>query len=185
MHYCIVGWGQFLSDEPGSNAHGLNLLHQKLARIWDPNLGKLCGVLARLATVDALVRIHVGHHATLLAHVNPVVVRAFHEALLEKARDAMCPVALDLHLSKTKTAIPCTSLCWLTSEENNRATTAPAVDLIIHHVLQSLVIRRSNKDGRGHLLACPRIIHDLVAISLKATRCKRHCNILHCHTCEW
>lgn len=73
--------------------------------------------------------------------------------------------AVSLHLSKPQAPIPGSTLHRLAGEHCNRAT-SPGVDLVIHHVLQSLVVGGIQKDLGFQLTSGVTVVHHLPAPTL-------------------
>jgi hypothetical protein len=69
--------------------------------------------------------------------------------------------AIAFHLTETKASLTSTTLYWLARQDLQRSTSA-RVDLVIHHVLQTLVVRGTNENQRLELAAGEAIVHCLV-----------------------
>jgi hypothetical protein len=75
--------------------------------------------------------------------------------------------AVTLHFSKPEATITTTPFSWLSCQDLGWTTTS-RVNLILNHMLQSLVIGRSQEDHDFHLLATEAIIHHFIASKLVA-----------------
>jgi hypothetical protein len=86
------------------------------------------------------------------------------------------PVAL--HLSESKTTLARTTLQRLSREHGERAA-RPRVNLVVDHVLEALVVRRTEEDLRLHLHARVAVVHHLVAALLQAQLVQQLRDVLH------
>lgn len=70
--------------------------------------------------------------------------------------------AIPFHLSKSESTISCSTLHRLSRQDLHRAS-ASRMDLVIHHMLETLVIGRIQEDLSFELPSCMPIVHDLQA----------------------
>ena len=64
------------------------------------------------------------------------------------------------HFSKSEATVPGTTLAGLPNEDLKRSS-GPAVDLVVDHVLQTLVVGRAQEDLSVHLPAGVTVVHHL------------------------
>lgn len=75
---------------------------------------------------------------TFITHMHPIRIRVDEQTISQEIRAAMTDEAISLHLSHTQATVSRSSLHWLPREVHNRSS-ASAMDLVIHQVLQTLV----------------------------------------------
>ena len=157
-----------LELEPRGDTHGHELLEQQLGGIWQLHSNDAGRALAGLAVERVLPQGGHGDDAALLAHVDPIRVTLVVQSLLQECCGAVRDDAVALHLSETQATIPGPTLCGLPCQDLYRSP-APAMDLVIHHMLEPLVVRRVQEDQRLELPTRVAIVHDLPAAALVAT----------------
>ena len=84
------------------------------------------------------------------------------ETLLEELRSAVSDLTIALHLTESQTSVTRTTLHGLSVEDLN-GTSSSRVDLVVDHVLETLVVGWSEEHLRVDLAACEPVVHDLVA----------------------
>lgn len=84
----------------------------------------------------------------------------------------MCNHTITFHLSETQTTISCPTLHWLSCQDLHR-TSCSGVDLIIHHVPQTLVICRTQEDLGHQLPTRKSVVHNFEATRLIAALSKK------------
>ena len=97
--------------------------------------------------------------------MHPVAVRNIEQSFFKEPCRTMRNHAVTLHLTETKPAISATAFSWLPGQ-NLGGSTTPRMHLVLNHVLQSLVIRRSQEYHDLHLFATKAIVHDLISAEL-------------------
>ena len=81
------------------------------------------------------------------------------------------------HLSETKPSIPRTTLHRLPNQNLNR-TTSSAMNLVVHHMLQPLIISWTQENLRVHLASSMSIVHDFIASRLVIVFTQMYRNVL-------
>lgn len=157
--------------------HAHQLLHQELAGVGDPHLANVFAGGARLAVVLLLLDVGFAEETTRGAHVHAVAVTHVEQALLQEAARAVTNHAVALHLAETKTAVSRPTLGRLSCQDLGRAS-GPRVDLITYHMLQALVIGRTQEDHHLKLLACEPIVHHFIAVPLIAKLVELRANVV-------
>lgn len=99
--------------------------------------------------------------------MQPVSITSLEQTLLQECRHTVRYHAITLHLSETETTVSTTTFHRLTSEDLHWATST-RVDLVVDHVLETLVVRRAEVDLRLELAAGVAVVHDLEATRLVA-----------------
>ena len=133
-------------DETRCDGHGHQLLEEQLARVRYHDLRDGRALARVLAALERLVlQVGDGDQTALLAHVNSVRVRLVHETFLKERRGTVTHDTIAFHLTETQTTISGSTLHRLTRENLHRTATA-RVNLVINHVLQALVIRRTDEN---------------------------------------
>jgi hypothetical protein len=97
-------------------------LEEQLASVGNTNFPKLVNVLTVLASIDPLLWVDCRYVPTILANEYPIIIRTFHESLLEKLEDSVTTKAFLFHLSNPETTIPRPSFCRLASEKYDGTT---------------------------------------------------------------
>ena len=85
---------------------------------------------------------------------------------LDELRSPVSNLAIALHLAEAKAALPRSAFHGLPDEDLDRPP-GPRVDLVVDHVLQTLVVRRSKEDLCVHLLARVAAVHHLVTCGVR------------------
>lgn len=96
-----------------------------------------------------------------------VAVRDIDKSLFQEASCTVGYHAVTFHFSESETTVTTSAFCWL-PRQNLGWTAAARVHLIFNHVLESLVVSRTQEYHDFHLSASEAIVHDLVAASLVA-----------------
>jgi hypothetical protein len=78
---------------------------------------------------------------------------------------------ITFHLTETQATITTTAFSWLSSQ-NLSWTSTSRMNLILDHVLQSLVVSWTKEDHNFHFLACKAIVHNFIAPQLIAKTMK-------------
>ena len=97
--------------------------------------------------------------------MDPVRVTLIVQALLEEGGRAVRDDAVALHLSEPQTAVPGPTLGGLPGQDLN-GPASTAVDLVVDHVLQALVVGRVEEDERLELAPRVAVVHHLPAAAL-------------------
>ena len=150
-----------MRDDPGRDAHRLQLLEQQLIRIRNLNRRELCRVSTPLTVPDTLFWIHDGNQAAILTTPTAEQVGTFHKALLCKLGDTVRHDAIALHFTKAKTTLTRTPLSRLPSE-HYKWTRRSGMHLVRRAMPQSLIEARTHKDTRLHLTPRVAIIENLI-----------------------
>lgn len=101
-----------------------------------------------------------GHESADFADVNPESIRDLKETLLEERGGSVSNHAITLHLSESETTISRTTFDGLPRHDLHRPTGA-SVDLVVHHVAQTLVVCRPKEDLGAQLPPRVPVVHDL------------------------
>lgn len=99
--------------------------------------------------------------------MNLIGVTYIEEALFEEASGTMRNHTVTLHLAEAKTSVAATTLSRLASQDLGRASPT-RVNLVLDHVLESLIVSGTEEDHHLHLLASEAIVHNLVSTHLIA-----------------
>mmetsp|Transcript_36742 Transcript_36742/g.103675 ORF Transcript_36742/g.103675 Transcript_36742/m.103675 type:complete len:295 (-) Transcript_36742:463-1347(-) len=174
--------GFLVEQQAGHHAHGHELLEEELAGVGDHDLNDGAAPTCAALKLQLLQVCHCREPAHL-AHVDAVGVRLREGALLEEGCGAVGEDAVALHLAKAQAAVPGAPLCGLTCEDLGGAAPA-AVDLVVHHVLQALVVRRAQEDGHKELLPGVSVVHRLEATHLVAEPVEDLGHLVHAHVSE-
>ena len=148
--------------QPRRDRHGHEFLEQQLACVGEHYLHHL-GALGRvLAALEGLVlQVRNGDEAAGLTHVDPIRVALVHQAFFQKSRRAVRDDAIALHLPETQPAVPGPALHGLPRQDLHRPPSS-AVDLVIHHVLQALVVRGAQEYLSLQLAPGVAVVHYLI-----------------------
>jgi hypothetical protein len=136
-------------------------LHQQLAGIRYLDLSDVSSVLAVMAFKPLFWKISNAHKATLLTNVNAIVVADIEQALFQETSSTMRDHAVTLHFSEPQATITRPSLGRLSSEYLSRPSSS-RMNLVLNHVLESLIVSRTEKDHDFQFLATKAIVHDLI-----------------------
>ena len=172
-------------DESRGDRHTHELLEQKFASVRNHDLDDRRTFARVLAALKRLV-LQVGHgnQPALLANVDSVSVGLIHQSFLEERGSTMTHDAISFHFPETKTTISRAALHRLTSQDLHRP--APArVNLIVYHVLQALVIRRTDEDLRVQHAPRVTVVHDFVTTLLVATLVQHRRDVFCSNRGEW
>lgn len=101
-----------------------------------------------------------------------IVVGHIEEALFEEASRSVRDHTVTFHLAKTETTIARTTFSRLTGEDLC-GSSASRVNLVSHHMLQSLIEGRAEEDHHLETFTCEARVHDFVAVTL-VTKCMQH-----------
>ena len=145
--------------------HPHQLLHQELAGVWDPHLTDILTWLARSAKVLLLLDIGLAEQTALRAHMHSVAVAHIEKSLFQEATWAVTDHTITLHLTETKTTISRSAFSRLSSQDLWWATW-PRVDFVAYHMLQTLVISRSQENHNFKFLTSEAVVHDFVTVAL-------------------
>ena len=74
---------------------------------------------------------------------------------------------ITLHLTKSQTSVTASAFCRL-SRQNLGWATASRVNLVLNHVLQSLIVGRSQENHDFHLFTTETVVHYLITSKLIA-----------------
>ena len=144
--------------QPRRDAHAHELLEEELGSVGNVNLRDGRAVAASAAFKRVLAQVRDRGQAAQIAYVQAVGVACIVHAFLEEVGHAVRDHTVALHLTETKTTIAAAALDRLAREDLHR-TTCTAVDLVINHVLQALVIRWTKIHLRLQLAASVAIVH--------------------------
>ena len=147
------------------DAHGHELLEEELAGVGYAYLRDLRLVLAAAALVGLLLELRDGDQAAEVAHVHTIRVGDLEQALLEELGGAVRYLTVALHLAEAQTAVARSALHGLSVEDLD-GSARPRVYLVVDHVLEALIVGRSEEDLRVELAAGEAVVHDLVAAQL-------------------
>lgn len=117
-------------------------LKEQLASIRNVHLAYLRGVAAVLAFESLLSEVAYTHEAAHFTEVDFVQVTHIKESLLEESSCSMRDHAVTFHLTKAKTSVSGSAFSRLASKNLCGASTS-RMDLIIDHMLESLIVGRA------------------------------------------
>lgn len=140
-------------------------------------------VLATSALERILLQICNCYQPTTLTDMNSIRITLIKQSLFEKVSSTMSNHTIPFHFSKAKTSITRPSLSRLPSEDLHR-TTSTRMDLVIYHVLQSLVISGSKEYHSSKPPASVTIIHGFKSTHLITTFVKCFTDIIHLNKFE-
>mmetsp|Transcript_59656 Transcript_59656/g.129706 ORF Transcript_59656/g.129706 Transcript_59656/m.129706 type:complete len:456 (-) Transcript_59656:728-2095(-) len=115
--------------------------------------------------------------------MHSVVVALVEQALLEELCGTVGDHAVTLHLSEPQTTVSPTTLEGLPGQDLHFAAGA-RVDLVVDHMLESLVVRRAEENGCDHPATCLAVVHDLRASLLVSASVQLLGNVLDRHLDE-
>lgn len=152
--------------------------------VWIPHL-RLVAAAATLVRVRASVGD--GHQTTQITHVDLVRIRSLKQTFSQELSRSVGDLTVTLHLAEAQTAVseggtgrqvrhgwtdgrtgrrvwpsPRAALHGLPVEDLDGAS-GPGVDLVVHHVLQTLVVGWTDEDLRRQLPARETVIENLMA----------------------
>ena len=110
--------------------------------------------------------------------MDPVAIRHIKEPLFQESGGTMRDHTVSFHFTESKSTVTCSAFRRL-SCQNLGGTAPPRMDLVSHHVFQSLVIGRIEEDHDLHALASEAVVHDLVAVALVAQIVQLVRDVLH------
>lgn len=140
--------------------HRLQLLREQLGRIRESHLRALGRLVAMTAFEYVVLQFRIHRIAAHATHVDKVRVTAVEETLLEELGIAVGDLTISFHLPESETTVFSTTLERLSGHQCDGSSRS-AVDLVVDHMLQTLIKRRSEEDRDHHLSASEAIVHDL------------------------
>src|ERR1700692_1958274 len=96
-----------------------------------------------------------------------VGITSLKQALFQEASNTMRNHTITFHLSETETSITATTLHRLSRQDLHR-TSCARMDLVVHHMFETLVVRGAEINLRLELSACVAVVHDLKTSGLVA-----------------
>ena len=99
--------------------------------------------------------------------MDAVVVRDIKQSLFQEAGTSMRNHAITFHFSETKATITRTTFSGLSGQDLSWSS-ATSVNLISDHMLQSLVIGRTEEDLYFKSLSSESTVHGLITVALVA-----------------
>eukprot|EP00042_Codosiga_hollandica_P059448 m.916303 g.916303 ORF g.916303 m.916303 type:complete len:306 (-) comp60162_c0_seq1:2712-3629(-) len=160
------------------NVHCHQLLEQQLGGVRNPDLGDASHVAAWLAAELLGAWIGDRNQTANVADVHRVRVRHIEQTFLEDVGDTVRDHAVALHFTNTQAAVTRTTLHRLTGKDLHRSARA-RVDLVVHHVLESLVVRGSEVNLCIELAAGEAVVEHLVSVFVVVVPLQRGCDMLH------
>ena len=127
----------------------------------------LCFVFAAAALKGVCLEVGRADESTEVTDVHPVGIGGREEPLMEELSGAVSDLAVSLHLPKPESPVARPALHGLSGEDLH-GTTRAGVDLVVHHVSQSLVVGRPQEHLRVELAAGEAVVEDLVATEMVA-----------------
>jgi hypothetical protein len=158
---------QHLGVQLRLDLHGHEFLEKQFTRVGNLNLANIFSRVASFAVVFKLVEVGLTEETALLADMHAVAVRDVEESLLQEPGRPVRDHAVALHLTESKATVTSSSLSRL-SCQNLSGTSTSRVDFVAHHMLQTLIVGRTQEDHDLKLLASEAIVHDFVSVSLVA-----------------
>ena len=172
------------------HVHGLQLLHEQLERVRHAHhaetapepchllnverlvvgrqrVGKLDGAVRHRAHEQVLRGVVNGNHARLVAHRHVVLVAALQHGLPQEIRRSVRNHAVAFHLTNAQTTVVGATLHRL-PRQNSARSARPVIDFVLHHVLESHVIRGTNENLALHALARHAVVQQLRAARMVA-----------------
>jgi len=110
--------------------------------------------------------------------MDSVCVTLVKQPFLQEESCSMRDHTVPFHFSKAETTITRSPLCWLPGEYLNR-TTSSRMYLVIHHVLESLVIRGTQENHCSQFSSSVTIVHGLKSTHLIITCMKSFADVIH------
>ena len=135
-------------------------------------------LVAVLALEALLLDVCLTDESALCADVHAIVIGHIEETLLQEASSAVRDHAIALHLTEAEAAIARASFGRLPCQDLGGAA-ATRVDLISHHVLETLVEGRAQEDHDFKALASESVVHHLVSVALVAQRVELFRDVIH------
>lgn len=125
-------------------------------------MGDLRLVLAALALERVVAQIGHGDDSAEVANVDAVGIGNFKETLAQELSRSVGDLTISFHLSESETAVAGTTFHGLADEDLDR-TSGSRVDLVVHHVLETLVVGRAEKDLSAELATSVAVVEHFVA----------------------
>ena len=145
---------------------------------WKTHLNNVSLILATPAFKRVLFEVCNGNQSTAFTDMNPVCITLVKKPLFQEVRSTMGNHAVSLHLPKSKTTITRSPLSRLPRKNLYRASST-RMDLVINHVLQSLVVRWPQEYHKSEHSSCVPIVHGLKPTHLITTFVKCLADIVH------
>jgi hypothetical protein len=120
-------------------------------------------IIASLAQKRLFLQIGNANQTANITNVDTISIGLIKQAIFQKRRSSMRNDTITLHFSEAKTSIARTSLGWPACKQLN-GTSGSRVDLIIHHVLQSLIECRTDENSGGERKTSVTIVKEFVTI---------------------
>ena len=173
------------------HVHGLQLLHEQLKRVRHAHHAEAAPEPRHVLNVERLVvgrrqrvrkvdrpvrhraheqvlrRVVNGNHARLVAHRHVVLVPALQHGLPQKVRRPVRNDAVAFHLANAQATVVGAPLNRLPREHGARTARA-VIDFVLHHVLQTHVVRGPDENLALHALARHAVIKQLCAAGVVA-----------------
>jgi len=146
----------------------------------------LVDVLRRVADaafVHELFQVSFAEETADGAHMDAVGVGDIEQSLLEEPSTSVRNHAVTLHFSEPKATITRTTFSRLSGQDLSRSS-ATGVDLVSDHMLQSLVIGRSQENHDLESLSSEPTVHSFVSVSLVPEVVQSGRNFSHSLTAE-
>jgi hypothetical protein len=140
-------------------------------------LANLRGVLTVLTLKPLFGQVANTEEPAKLANVDSVAIADIEESLFQEPGCSMRDHAVALHFSKAQASISRSSFCGLASE-NLGWSSASSMDLVLNHVLESLVVSGSKEDLDFHLFSVKTIVHHFVTPKLVSLFVKKFGHLL-------
>lgn len=147
--------------------HRHQLLHEQFTSVGNPNLTDVLSGIAPPTIKLAFIKIGFTEQTALMTHVHTVTIGNIKQSLLQEPRTSMGHHAVALHLTEAETTVTRPAFSRLTGQ-NLSGSTTPRVNLVADHMLEPLVVGRSQEDHHLQLLACESVVHHLVSVLLIA-----------------
>ena len=100
--------------------------------------------------------------------MNLEIIRGFEHSLLQEDRGAVRNHAIPFHFTETEATVPRSALGRLPGKHHQRPL-RPRMDLVIHHVLETLIETGTHEDTRGQLFSSVAAIQNFIRMRLQAT----------------
>ena len=146
--------------------HSFQLLDPQLDRIrnrlvLDARLGR-----TPLTLIEMILLIDCRERATLGTDARREWIRNIHQTLLRKDSRTVRDETVALHLAHTQTTVTRPAFARLAGKRHD-GTTPTGMALVNHHVLEALVMGRTDEDLHFHHFARLTIVHDLIAVRVQ------------------
>lgn len=135
-------------------------------------------VFATPALERILLQICNGYQPTTFTNMDPICIALVKQSLFEEVSCTMGNHAISFHFSKSKTSITGPSFSRLPCQDLDRAPPT-RMDLVINHMLQSLVVSGAKEDHSTETSTSVTIIHGLKTTHLITTFVKSFADIVH------